>query len=92
MQKSIYTKQHQRLCELLTEARNAADLTQVEVARRLGKPQSFVSKYEAGERGLDVIEFQAIAQAIGIDPATFLAELQRGQAPRKPRSEASRDD
>ena len=36
MQKSIYTQQHQRLRELLTDARNAADLTQVEVARRLG--------------------------------------------------------
>ena len=85
MQKSLYSRQHQRLCELLTQARLAAGLTQVDVARRLGKPQSFVSKYEGGERRLDVIEFLAIAHAIGIDPAAILAELQRGQAPRKRR-------
>ena len=75
MQKSIYTQQHQRLRELLTDARNAADLTQVEVARRLGKPQSFISKYEGGERRLDVIEFLEITAAIGIDPAAILADL-----------------
>jgi transcriptional regulator with XRE-family HTH domain len=76
MQKSIYTQQHQRLCELLIEARKKADLTQVEVAERLGKPQSFVAKYEGGERRLDVIEYVAVAKAIGIDPASLLSLLQ----------------
>ena len=76
MQKSIYTQQHQRLCELLIEARKKADLTQVEVAERLGKPQSFVAKYEGGERRLDVIEYVAVAKAIGIDPASLLRLLQ----------------
>jgi transcriptional regulator with XRE-family HTH domain len=72
MQKSIYTQQHQRLCELLIEARKKAGLTQVEVAERLGKPQSFVAKYEGGERRLDVIEFMAVAGVIGVQPATLL--------------------
>ena len=75
MQKSIYTQQHQRLCELLIEARKKADLTQVEVAERLGKPQSFVAKYEGGERRLDVIEYVAVTKAIGIDPASLLSRL-----------------
>jgi transcriptional regulator with XRE-family HTH domain len=75
MNKSIYTQQHQRLCELLIEARKAAGLTQVEVAQRLGKPQSFVAKYEGGERRLDVIEYVAVSEAIGISPAKLLAEL-----------------
>lgn len=77
MQKSIYTQQHQRLCELLVEARKKAGLTQVEVAERLGKPQSFVAKYEGGERRLDVIEFLAVADVIGVVPASLL-DLLRG--------------
>lgn len=75
MQKTIYTQQHQRLCELLIEARKTAGLTQVEVAERLGKPQSFVAKYEGGERRLDVIEFLAVARAVGFDPAFILHAL-----------------
>jgi len=75
MQKSIYTKQHQRLCDLLVQARTDADLTQVQVAKRLGRPQSFVSKYENGERRLDVVEFLAVAKALELDPAEVLDEL-----------------
>jgi len=83
MQKSIYTQKHRRLCELLTEARDAAGLTQVQVAARLGRPQSFVSKYEGGERRLDVVEFLAVTDALGIDPAAILAELRTGLPRRK---------
>ena len=75
MQKTIYTQQHQRLCELLIEARKKADLTQAEVAERLGKPQSFVAKYEGGERRLDVVEFLAVTAAIGVDPVRILRDL-----------------
>jgi transcriptional regulator with XRE-family HTH domain len=83
MQKSIYTRQHQRLCELLTEARKSAGLTQADIAERLGKPQSFVSKYEGGERRLDVIEFLAVTEAIGVDPGEILAELGTGVGRRR---------
>ena len=76
MQKTIYTQQHQRLCELLIEARKKADLTQAEVAERLGKPQSFVAKYEGGERRLDVVEFLAVTSAIGVDPVVILRDLE----------------
>ena len=50
-------------------------LTQEEVARRLGKPQSFVSKYEGGERRLSVIEFIDVARAIGEEPASALRKV-----------------
>ena len=80
MQKSIYTQQHQRLCELLVEARDAAGLTQVELARRLDRPQSFVSKYENGERRLDVIEFMAVAKALDIKPCSILEALETPRA------------
>ena len=77
MQKTIYSQQYQRLCELLIEARRKAGLTQVEVAERLGKPQSFVAKYEGGERRLDVVEFVAVARALELDPKALIDRLVR---------------
>ena len=52
-----------------------ADLTQAHVAARLDRPQSFVAKYEGGERRLDVIEFLEVAEAIGFDPTEFIRRL-----------------
>jgi transcriptional regulator with XRE-family HTH domain len=54
------------------QARKSAGLTQVGLADLLGRPQSFVSKYERGERRLDVIEFCEVCRALGIDPVAFL--------------------
>jgi transcriptional regulator with XRE-family HTH domain len=45
----------------------------------LGRPQSYVSKYERGERRLDVVEFLAVARALGTDAASLVAELERLQ-------------
>lgn len=56
-------------------ARKGAGLTQAELAAKLGKPQSFVSKYEAGERRLDVVEFLVIAHILGKDPCCLLQEV-----------------
>jgi transcriptional regulator with XRE-family HTH domain len=47
----------------------------LEVAKRLRKPQSFVSKYESGERNLDVIEFLAVCRALAVTPALVLESL-----------------
>jgi transcriptional regulator with XRE-family HTH domain len=69
-----------RFRELLVEARKRAGITQYEIAARLGRPQSFVSKYERGERRLDVLEFREVADALGIDPLRFLRRLYRGGA------------
>lgn len=62
--------------ELLVEGRKGAALTQQKLAERLGRPQSFVAKYEVGERFLDVVEFIAIAAALNIDLPTAIARLQ----------------
>lgn len=59
----------------LAEARQNKSLTQAEVAIRLGKPQSFVSKYESGERRLDVIEFLEVCEALAISPNQILRAL-----------------
>lgn len=64
--------EYRRFRHLLAEARRAAGLSQAELSRRLGRPQSFVSKYERGERRLDVVEFGRVARALQIDPLRFL--------------------
>lgn len=59
----------------LRQARDKRKLSQSEVAALLGKPQSFVSKYESGERRLDVIEFLAVCDALKIKPNEVLKAL-----------------
>jgi transcriptional regulator with XRE-family HTH domain len=73
--KSVHSKEQQLLRELLVEARDKADLTQQELADRLGRHQSFVAKYEGGERRLDVTEFIEVARQIGVDPLRLMRSL-----------------
>jgi hypothetical protein len=68
-----------RLQELLISGRAAAGLTQEELARRLRRPQSFVSKYETGERRLDVVELLEIAEAIEVDLSALIVDLTKLQ-------------
>lgn len=75
MPSSIFTQRHQEFISFIASARKAADITQVELATRLGKPQSFVSKVERGERRIDVIEFCQISEALGHEPAELLREF-----------------
>ena len=66
---------YKKLSSLLAEARAAAGLTQAQVAERLKRPQSFVSKYENGERQLDVVEFIAVCKAIAISPSELINRI-----------------
>ena len=75
MPKSIYSERYRQFHRLLVQERKAANLTQAQLAVRLSKPQSYVAKYEGGERRLDVIEFLDVAQAIGFDPIKFIRKL-----------------
>ena len=75
MEKSIYSGEYQQLCTLLRQLRREAGLTQVEVARRLDVPQSFVSKYESGERRLDVVELRHVAEVLGTTLEAVVARL-----------------
>jgi transcriptional regulator with XRE-family HTH domain len=52
--------------EVLVDARKAAGLTQRELAARLGRPYSLIANIERGERRIDVVEFIAVARALGI--------------------------
>ena len=59
-------------------ARKAAGISQEQVAELLGEHQSFVSRYETGERRLDVVEFLAVAAALDVDPAAHRASRSAG--------------
>jgi transcriptional regulator with XRE-family HTH domain len=83
--KSVHSSDQAAFCGLMIRARKAAGLTQHALARRLKKPQSFVAKYEGGERRVDVVEFIAIARALGADPLklmTILLSDGKGKSPR----------
>jgi transcriptional regulator with XRE-family HTH domain len=73
--KTVHSVGQAALCELLIKARDRAGLTQQQLANRLGTHQSFIAKYEGGERRLDVIEFLAITRAMGADPVRLLKAL-----------------
>jgi transcriptional regulator with XRE-family HTH domain len=75
--KSLFSPAYRRLREWLVAARNAQGLTQEQLARALGRPQSFVSKYERGERRLDFVEVLEIAEVLHADPCDLVAELKR---------------
>ncbi len=68
MPKSVFTDGYSTLLEVLIDARKASHVTQVELAKRLRKPQPWVSKYESGVRRIDVVEFVAITRSLGLKP------------------------
>lgn len=70
---SLHSHNYGIFRELLIKARKEAELTQAEVAQELEVPQSFVSKYESGERRLDFTEFMKLADLLKIDIASFIA-------------------
>jgi transcriptional regulator with XRE-family HTH domain len=74
MPKSVFTDEYAALLATLVSARKAAGLTQAELSARLGRPQPFVSYVERGERRVYVVEFYAIALALGLDPVGLFAE------------------
>ena len=78
--KSVNSDEYQIFLDCLIAARKAADMTQEELAGKLGRPQSFVSKYENRERRLDVIEFLHVARAMGADPLALLRKINKGCA------------
>ena len=77
MVKSVFTNQYRAFLRILIAERKAAGVTQQALADRLGKPQSFVSKYERGERRLDVIEFILIVRALGADPVKVIRNIEQ---------------
>lgn len=75
MTKSVFSDRYRQFLSVMVQARRDAGLTQTELAYRLGKPQSYISKAERGERRIDVIEFIEIAEAIDTSPAAIIQQI-----------------
>jgi transcriptional regulator with XRE-family HTH domain len=75
LRKTLRSRGHGELIEILVSAREGAGLTQRDLAARLRRPRSFVGRMEAGERRVDVIEFIEIAKALGCDARELFARL-----------------
>jgi transcriptional regulator with XRE-family HTH domain len=72
--RTVYSTRYRRLLERLRSARREAALSQAAVAAAFGKPQSFVSKCESGERRIDVLELDRFAQLYGRPLGFFVGE------------------
>ena len=72
MTRSVFNSAYQEMLRLLTSGRKARGLTQVELAKRLKRPQSYVSKVENGDRRIDMLELIEICHAMHIDPLAIM--------------------
>ena len=77
MEKSIYSAHYAIFLKMLKKARQNADLTQTQLAQRIGETQTFVSKCERGERRVDVIELRSFCRAFGLTLKQFVTALER---------------
>lgn len=78
--KSTFCPEYGVFRQCMIAARKQASFTQANLAKAIEKPQSFVAKYENGERRLDVIEFLIITRVIGVDPCQILREVEQSLA------------
>jgi transcriptional regulator with XRE-family HTH domain len=74
---TIHTEEHRALIQLLREARLKAGLTQAALSERLGRPQSFISKLENGERRIDLVELRVLCRELGEDVASLVRKWDR---------------
>lgn len=72
MKRSTQTKEYTKFTERLREARSEAGLTQVQVAKKLKRPQSYLSNIESGQQRVDVVELQRFAKLYGKDVTWFI--------------------
>lgn len=76
MPKFTGTNEQKLLQDLLRQLRSEAGLTQIDLAQRLGEPQSYISKYESGERRLDFLELRFLCEKLGISVKDFVKRLE----------------
>lgn len=75
MPKTIFGGDHRHLVAVLAEARQKSGLTQAELARLVGKDQTFISIIERSQRRVDILEFVALARAMGADPVSLMEKV-----------------
>lgn len=77
MPQSTHSPRYIKLLAILADARRTAGVSQAALADRLDCLQTFVSKYERGERRLDIIEFLDVAHALNLDPCKVIQQLEK---------------
>jgi ribosome-binding protein aMBF1 (putative translation factor) len=77
MRKSLGSARHQALIDLLVEKREAAGMTQADLAARLGEYQSLVARLESGQRRIDVVEFIELGDILQFDVAKAISVLKK---------------
>ena len=77
MQERFRKKEYQVLLQVLKRFREKANINQVDLAKKLNVQQSYISKIETGERGVDLVELKSICEALGFDLMEFIAEYQK---------------
>jgi transcriptional regulator with XRE-family HTH domain len=75
MPRTLGSPRHEIVRAFLLEQRKKRGLTQTEVAKRLGRYQSFVATLESGQRRIDVVELLDLAEALGFEPASLLKRM-----------------
>lgn len=70
------SNQRAQLLRLLRQVRLEAGLRQVDLAKKLRQPQSFVSKYESGERRLDLLELRQVCNVVGTSLEEFVKRFE----------------
>lgn len=79
MPNSLRSARHKALCAFLIEMRRRSGMTQADVAKKLGRYQSYIANVEGAQRRVDVVEFLELAEAIGFDPAKALKLVARSK-------------
>lgn len=77
MRKTIHTDRGRRLASMVREARQARGVSMRELADRLDRPHTVIAKIESGERRLDLVELEAICDALGVSLVEFVRRYRR---------------
>ena len=75
--KTLGSARHKALIEFIVERRKALQMSQAELAEKLGQYQSFVARLESGQRRIDVVEFLDISEILQFDPSRTIKLLTR---------------
>ncbi len=76
LKKTINAKEYHKVISLLRECRESKNITQKNLADKIGSDQTFISKIEIGERRLDIIELRVFCEALGITLTDFVSQLE----------------
>lgn len=75
MSKSIFDERHYALVKILTAKRKQAGIRQVDLAKAMGRQQSFIARLESGQRRIDVVDLIKLSELLGFDASNVVSEL-----------------